>query len=83
MALHSVMMQARALHHDHFQQLSASQSSFVSPISSFRNQFRSFTPKSFGCCRPVTEASPSVHSLLKEEEEEEEPPPESRAFRAA
>jgi hypothetical protein len=29
------------------------------------------------------EASPSVHSLLKEEEEEEEPPPESRAFRAA
>ncbi|CAK9268854.1 unnamed protein product [Sphagnum jensenii] len=54
MALHSVMMQARALHHDHFQQLSASQSSFVSPISSSRNQFRSFTPKSFGCCRPVT-----------------------------
>jgi hypothetical protein len=54
MALHSVMMQARALHHDHFQQLSASQSSFVSPISSFRNQFRSFTPQSFGCCRPVT-----------------------------
>ncbi|CAM5999723.1 unnamed protein product, partial [Sphagnum balticum] len=48
------MMQARALHHDHFQQLSASQSSFVSPISSSRNQFRSFTPKSFGCCRPVT-----------------------------
>ncbi|CAM6007969.1 unnamed protein product [Sphagnum balticum] len=54
MALHSVMMQARALHHDHFQRLSASQSSFVSPISSSRNQFRSFTPKSFGCCRPVT-----------------------------
>jgi len=54
MALHSVMMQARALHHDHFQQLSASQSSFVSPISSSRNQFRSFTPKGFGCCRPVT-----------------------------